>query len=173
MQCSGSYECSIDAKKRLSIPFAVQKCINPKEDGDSFYIVPGRRPGTLALYPNQYYDRIRPNPGTGDSLSDEVYEFWQFECSQTVQAGTDAQGRILIPQRLLDKAGVGKQVVLMGVNDHLELWAREDYEKFVEARWADYGQRRAAAMRELAEVSAARKAESASAKEDAGVKSTE
>ena len=40
----------------------------------------------------------------------------------------DAQGRVLIPQKLADHAGLGRDVVVAGVHDHLEIWDRTQWD---------------------------------------------
>ena len=42
----------------------------------------------------------------------------------------DRQGRILIPERLAKRAGIGNEVVLIGVFDHIQVWDPQ--------RWAEY-----------------------------------
>ena len=36
----------------------------------------------------------------------------------------DRQGRIVIPARLLEEAGAGRELTIAGVYDHLEIWDR-------------------------------------------------
>lgn len=45
-----------------------------------------------------------------------------FECN------CDKQGRILVPPTLRHYAGVKKEIVLVGVLDHFEIWSRENWE---------------------------------------------
>jgi len=40
----------------------------------------------------------------------------------------DRQDRILIPPTLRQYAGLSKEIVLVGVLDHFEIWARENFE---------------------------------------------
>ena len=40
----------------------------------------------------------------------------------------DKQGRVLLPDKILKRAGILKEVTLIGVRDHLELWNRADWE---------------------------------------------
>ena len=47
------------------------------------------------------------------------------------QVEPDSQGRIRIPERLLKFAGVKQDVVLLGVNDHVELWDVARWEAFL------------------------------------------
>jgi DNA-binding transcriptional regulator/RsmH inhibitor MraZ len=44
----------------------------------------------------------------------------------------DKQGRILIPERMLKRRGIGREVCITGAKDRLDLWNKADYEKFLE-----------------------------------------
>ena len=41
----------------------------------------------------------------------------------------DKQGRILLPQVLRDRAGLDKDITLLGVGDHIEIWNTSTYEE--------------------------------------------
>lgn len=151
----GSYELTIDAKNRLSIPHVIRSKINCDTDGRSFYIVPGRRRGTLAIYPERYFEQTRKHVPPSEQLSEEGYEWRQFEYSQSALLDPDNQGRVLIPERLLRRAGIGREVTLIGVQDRIELWSRADFDAFQDGKWPDYPQHRAKAMDELREWQAA------------------
>ena len=40
----------------------------------------------------------------------------------------DKQGRVLFPDKILKRSGIGKEVTLVGNRDHLELWDRSQWE---------------------------------------------
>jgi MraZ protein len=149
MFLTGTYELTIDNKNRLSVPFAIRRKLSDEHDGHSFYVVPGRRPQTLALYAERYYEKLRAALPPDDALSDEAFAFRQFEYAHSALLDPDAQGRILIPERLLKQAGLDKEVVLVAVRDHLELWRRDDFDKFADTMWAQYPQHRARALDEM------------------------
>jgi MraZ protein len=153
----GTYELTIDAKNRLSIPFAIRRKLDERRDGHSFYVLPGQRQGTLALYPEVYFEGLRPVP-PAESLSEDTHRWRQFEFSQCALLDPDGQGRVLIPERLLKRAGLGKEVTLIGVQDHLELWDRRTHEEFENGQWAQYAENRAKAMQELRALAMARPA---------------
>lgn len=146
---TGTYELTIDNKNRLSIPFAVRRKLGEERDGHAFYVMPGRRPGTLALYAEKYYERLRADLPSDDSLSDEAYAYRQFEYSQSALLDPDAQGRVLIPDRLVKHAGLEKDVVLIAVRDHLEIWRKAEFAAFDASMWPDYPQKRAQALAEM------------------------
>lgn len=134
----GEHHLTIDNKNRLSIPQAVRARLDATIDGNSFYVGPGRRKGFLMLYPHLYFENARRKAPAPDDLSDQAYELAQFEYSQTVLVDPDGQGRVLIPDWLLKRAGIGREVTLIGVRDHLELWNRSDFEAFQARGWATY-----------------------------------
>ena len=41
----------------------------------------------------------------------------------------DAQGRILLPQKLRSKVGLTRELVFVGMNDHIEIWDAARYQK--------------------------------------------
>ena len=114
MLLSGWFELTIDSKNRVSIPHPCRAKLNADTDGRSFYVLPGHRRGTLAIYPDRYFESLRHRPPP-PSNAEIVHEWRQFEFSQTFLIDPDSQGRILIPERLLKRAGIGKEVTLIGV----------------------------------------------------------
>ena len=144
----GTFELTVDAKNRVSIPFNIRRKLDPGRDGHSFYVLPGQRPGTLALYPESYFERMRPAL-PAESVSEETQQWRQFEYSQCALLDSDSQGRILIPERLLKRTGVGREVTLTGAQDHLVLWNRQDFAEFEDGQWKRFPESRSKAMQEL------------------------
>ncbi len=157
----GTHELTIDSKNRLSIPYAVRSKLNPEKHGRCFYVLPGRRLGTLDLYPDLVFERGRQDTPASDRLSDEALAWLQFESSQTWLLDPDDQGRVLIPARLLKRAGLERDVVLIGVRDHMELWSKAAFEKFELERWTEYPAQRARAAEEIAKMRDAAAAQAA------------
>ena len=50
----------------------------------------------------------------------------------------DKQGRVVLPQRIMDYAGISRQVALTGSRDHLVLWNRKDFAEFLDQSWSRY-----------------------------------
>ena len=148
----GLYELTIDAKNRLSIPHPIRSKMNSDADGRSFYVLPGRRRNILAVYPERYFERMRHEVVPEPTLSSHGNDWRQFEFAQCALIDPDTQGRILIPERLLTRSGIGSKVTLIGVQDHLEIWNREAFDAFQDSCWNDYESGRTTAMDELREL---------------------
>jgi DNA-binding transcriptional regulator/RsmH inhibitor MraZ len=52
----------------------------------------------------------------------------------------DGQGRILIPQFLLDHSGISKDVIIVGEIDYFTLWSPEQYQIFIKEIEKHYGE---------------------------------
>lgn len=149
----GTFPLTIDSKSRLAIPFVIRDKMISDVDGRMLYVLPGRQRGTLLLYPHQYYQRMRQSLPL-ELLSESAYRWLQFECSLATLVEPDSQGRVVLPERLVKGAGIGREVTLAGAQDHLEVWDRSAYETFEQDAWSDYEQKRSEAMRELVEAGA-------------------
>ena len=123
----GEYELNIDDKNRFLIPAEIRKQMNSERDGDAFFLVigPDRRPW---MYPERYYESLvaevpaELTPGR-DRLA---YDRRLFGMASRLE--WDKQGRVLIPEKTRQRTALQKEVTLVGVRDHLEIWNRPEWE---------------------------------------------
>lgn len=133
----GEFEQSIDAKKRLAIASALREGMDPEEDGENFYLVlgPDRH---LWLYPDRYYRRlvskIRRSP-----LPKKQAAGLNMLLAMARVVKTDSQGRVVLPEKSMERANVEKKVTLVGSGDHIEIWPSEDWEAQVAETLPAYG----------------------------------
>lgn len=123
----GEFEINIDDKNRFLIPADIRKRMDPERDGTAFYMVIGadRRPW---IYPERFYEALASAepaaliPGR-DRLAVDRRLFGTASYLEP-----DKQGRVLIPDAVRKRTGLNREVTLVGVRDHLELWNRPDWE---------------------------------------------
>lgn len=139
MLCTGEFELAIDPKNRLSIPASIRSSMDPAEDGTKFYVVPGVRDGTLNLVADQYFTKVYAKkllasipPGRKRA------DFQLYFYSKAAPLDIDKQGRVVLPQRSLDLAGISRQAILTGAFDHLVLWNPEVHREFEGANRKEY-----------------------------------
>jgi MraZ protein len=111
----------------MLVPSDIRRQLDPGRDGEAFFIVFGVD-GRLWLYPERYYEQLvsrDPSELTPDDDS-LAYDRWNLGMAGRIE--WDKQGRVLFPDKFLKRSGVGKEVTLVGVRDHLELWSRGDWE---------------------------------------------
>jgi MraZ protein len=56
----------------------------------------------------------------------------RFFFSGATEAELDRQGRVMIPAALIKHGGLGRDVVVAGVRDHLEIWDSAAWDKELE-----------------------------------------
>lgn len=135
---AGHYEHTIDAKNRLAIPARFRGKLDPDRDGVGFYISPGQPPTTLWLYTERHFERLAQRAGSALIPDDDQLRFDQVFFPWAEWVEPDTTGRILIPEKMLRKAGLGREVVICGVRDHLEIRSRDQFEAEADASWESY-----------------------------------
>jgi len=116
----GTDHYSIDDKGRLAIPAQARRAAGKST---TFLLVPGFE-GCIALYNEAQWahveERLQQLPG---KRMDRAFKRALLMNAKRVTV--DAQGRITIPSALLDRAGLGKEAVLLGQGTHIEIWNPE------------------------------------------------
>jgi MraZ protein len=137
----GEHELTLDEKNRLLVPAEVRKSLEPERDGRAFFLVVGQNQ-RLWFYPENYYSQIVTQSQQDLTLDEDHLAFDQIHFARANRVEWDSQGRLVIPTKALRRAGIGetdREVTLIGVRDHLELWTRADWD----AREAELSRRHA------------------------------
>lgn len=120
MLFTGEYEHTIDSKLRMAIPAEFRSHLEPDTLGSAFYLSPGPN-GALWLWPERTFERLAGAMSSSLLPAEELMEFEELLYSQSRRLELDKAGRVRLHEQLLTEAGLGKQVVILGVKDHLEL----------------------------------------------------
>lgn len=122
----GEYELTLDDKKRLLVPADIRRSI-PESYGESFYLVMGTN-RTPWFWPARFYEELVMQVPSEMIPGDDTLAFDQLVFGMAARIECDKQGRVLVPERVLKRAGIERDVTLVGVRDHLELWGRAAWE---------------------------------------------
>ena len=120
----GEYHHSIDEKGRLTIPSKLRD-----ELGEQFILTRGLD-GCLFIYPNNEWNNVINKYKELPNIK-EARNFMRFFLSGATNSELDKQGRINIPSPLINYANLNKECIIIGVNDRLEIWSKENWESFV------------------------------------------
>lgn len=132
---TGEFELRMDDKNRLSIPTRVREQIDPQEHGAGFYQILGAN-RVVWLYPEKCYQRIALAEAPRTAAPDEMLAFDRVNYALAGRVELDRQGRILVSDKLIRRAGLQERVTLIGVRDHLEVWDQERWERYLEENLA-------------------------------------
>ena len=119
----GEHEHSLDDKNRLTLPAKLREQL-----GENVVITRGMD-GCLYVYARGDWDALASRIGALDSLSADTRAMQRHFFVNASDAQLDKQGRVVIPAILLERLGIGRDVTVNGVYDHLEIWDRAAWTK--------------------------------------------
>ena len=138
MFLTGKFTRSLDEKQRVAIPKPLRECLGPQAQRPLF-AAPGTD-GSLAIYPEEAFARLASRLAAGSPTAREVRDYSRLFFSQATGIKLDRQGRLRIPSELLAWARLEGEAVLLGVQDHLELWRPDAWQLYADQRRDHYDQ---------------------------------
>ena len=130
----GSYQHTIDDKGRISLPAQYRR-----EAADQRFVLVQPYPPALALYPEVEWGAVEERLSEMVSRNEDARLYMLSLMANAVEVSPDAQGRILIPQRLKDAAGLGGTVMLVGAINKIELWDPSKFNHIVLGQAETFG----------------------------------
>ena len=112
---------AIDHKGRVSIPAAMRRVGGKSRPLDTFILVRGFE-GCCALYAPDNWKRFEEKLLQIPIGNPKGRAFARAYLMDATTVTVDGQGRITIPPALLGHAGLGKEAVLHGQIDRIEIW---------------------------------------------------
>ncbi|NLP34381.1 MAG: division/cell wall cluster transcriptional repressor MraZ [Clostridiales bacterium] len=118
----GEFNHSVDAKGRIIIPSKFREDL-----GEEFVLTLGLD-GCLFAYPYSewelFVEKLKTLPGTK-----EARQLQRYFMAGAAACEADKQGRILIPAKLRESAGLEKDIVFIGVLNKIEIWSKERWDE--------------------------------------------
>ena len=127
----GEYVSTIDSKGRFLLPAGFKKQL-PQEGGELFVINRGFEK-CLTLYPMSSWEPIFSEISKLNDFDPKVREFRRYFLNGATTLELDSAGRLLLPPNLRSHAGLEKDIVLASAVDKIEIWSKENYDKFFES----------------------------------------
>jgi MraZ protein len=117
----GTHEHTIDEKHRLTLPAKFRERL-----GAEVVLLRGIE-HTIDVYPRDTWEESVERLTDLDPLTREGRDMRRFVYSGVTIAELDKQGRVLVPPDLARHAGLEKDVAVVGVRDHIEIWNRPEW----------------------------------------------
>lgn len=128
MLLTGTFHRALDDKLRLAIPKPLRDALT-KAGNTVLYLAPGTD-GSLALYTEAVLSGLAEQLNQGSPNSQDVRAFSRLFYAQAQSVEIDGQGRVRIPTELAQLASLQREIVLLGVRDHLEIWNRASWDAY-------------------------------------------
>ena len=131
---SGTYAHHLDPKGRVTIPSAFRVGL-----GDDFTVGMNNDLTALALYPKDEWQQFSRNLARIPESDARGMAYVRLikSLSYTDQK-LDGQGRLLVPAKLREKAGLVKEISFVGIGRCLEVWDQARLDRFHQATEADF-----------------------------------
>ena len=123
----GEYDFTLDAKNRVAVPARLRSAF-----AEGIYVTRWYENSLAGFAPDKFQELLDARSGGEWTLSSKGRAERRFIAGAAVWQELDGQGRVTLPTRLLDYASIGRELTVIGVDDHIELWDR--------AAWVAYRQ---------------------------------
>ena len=121
----GEYHHNIDEKNRLVIPSKFRF-----ELGEKFIVTRGLDK-CLFVYSEEEWNKIVAKLKTLPFTQRDARNFTRFFLSGAAICELDRSGRVSITSPLVEYAGITRDCVIIGANDRIEIWAKEEWDSFI------------------------------------------
>jgi MraZ protein len=136
MILTGTFSRAVDEKLRLAIPKRIRDALQCHAGG-VLYVAPGTD-RSLAIYNEEAFSGLAEKLAQASPARQDVRAFLRLFYAQAQRVELDSQGRVRIPSELAALAGLEKEIVLLGVHDHLEVWAAAQWQNYLAQKQPHY-----------------------------------
>ena len=132
----GEFECKLDSKGRIALPAALRKQLPPEAEGR--LVVNRGFEQHLVLYPLPEWRRVTAELDGLNLYVKKNREFVRYFHRGATELELDGSGRLLLPRRLLDYAGILDAVILLAYAHRIECWDPTLYDQLLSNEPADF-----------------------------------
>jgi transcriptional regulator MraZ len=121
---TGEYRHTVDEKGRIAVPVKFRAQLDPGS------MVSGWLDDCLAIHTKAGWESLASKIAALPITDMESRRFQRFVFSNATEAQMDKQGRVLLPAYLRDSVGLTDEAVLVGTQDHAEIWAPDRWDAY-------------------------------------------
>jgi MraZ protein len=132
----GRYTAQLDQKQRVAVPAKLRRYASGGA-ADQFVITLGLD-GCLFLFPPEQWEEIVARIKEVSFTSEKAKFFTRMLASHAEDVELDGQSRILIPQTLIRKARLEKEVLFVGALNRIEIWRPDAFEQYLQGHPEPY-----------------------------------
>ncbi len=128
----GEFHHNLDNKNRLMMPAKLLENL-----GEEVIVTRGFEK-CLLVYPLEKWESIISKFAELSITKSDTRKFMRILLSSATSCKFDNQNRICIPGILKTYAALEKEVVILGIDDHLEIWSKNAYDEFLDENLEDF-----------------------------------
>jgi MraZ protein len=120
----------LDAKFRLVVPKRIQDHLGRDGDGRQTCILTRGLDRCIYLFPKEGFTSALSKMRLGAFTGEEQRAVQRVLLSSTFELELDGSGRVLVPEKLRPQLGDERELVVLGNDDHAEIWGRQEWERY-------------------------------------------
>ena len=132
----GEYAHTIDRKGRVIIPAKFRQALKDQHSGGLF--LTRGLDGCLFLFPEQEWRAAEAKIKQVPFTKAEGRKFHRMFFSGASEVDVDGLGRLLVSKSLKEYAQIKQGVIIVGVSNRIEIWAKERWQAFYESSRQSY-----------------------------------
>jgi len=129
IEFSGEFRITLDPKKRINIPAAVRKILPAESDGKLVFTRGFE--GCVYMFPGIEWKRLTEKLMTLNSFDVNVRNFTRVFVGSAHTITMDSQGRVLLPESIIEIANINKDILLQGSLNKWEVWNPDHYQNYL------------------------------------------
>jgi MraZ protein len=134
---TGTFPVNLDDHMVMTLPKAIREQLGNCE---TVLLSPG--PDRCLWLTNQtHLDRLTQRLEQSPAREVDVRSFKRLYYAQASRTPVNAEGRVAIPERLAVFAGLHQEVVLVGIDDHFEVWDAARWRRYTQQKGGKAGER--------------------------------
>jgi MraZ protein len=126
MLLTGTHVRTLDDKKRLALPKRIREQLG---EAKKLYVTPGPDQ-CLWIFTQGGLEKLSERLDQSSATDADARVFRRLFFSKVEEADIDGSGRILIPEGLAAMGNLQRDVVLIGIQQHLELWDNQRWQQY-------------------------------------------
>ncbi len=120
----GEYQHNLDTKGRIVIPGKF------REELHTTFILTRGLDGCLTIYSLKQWEKMFEEVNKLPTTKKAARQYVRMLTSTATECTLDSQGRIAIPSFLSKPVNIVKECVVIGANDHIEIWDKQTWENY-------------------------------------------
>nr|MBS0037952.1 division/cell wall cluster transcriptional repressor MraZ [Saprospiraceae bacterium] len=125
----GEYDCKLDSKGRMRLPSQLIRQMDGKGSYD--FVVHRGFEKCLMLYEKATWDKIVKEVENLNVYNKKERQFLRYFFRGATLVSLDSADRLLLSKRQLEFAGIENEVIISPLNDRIEIWSPENYNKLL------------------------------------------
>lgn len=121
----GEYKHNLDTKGRIIIPSKF------RDELHATFILARGLDSCLTIYSLKQWEKLFEEVNKLPTTKKAARQYVRMLTSTATECSLDNQGRIIIPSFLAKPVNINKECVVIGANDHIEIWDKDTWDAYI------------------------------------------